>query len=74
MPLGNKEQTAFDELKKGLANAVTQGYYDKNAKSQVIIDASPVGVGAVLIVYITSPGRPTDIALQFGKACYHCSR
>ena len=23
---------------------------------------------------LTSPGRPTDIGLQLGKACYHCSR
>ena len=35
----------------------------------------PVGVvgwceGAV---YLRSPGRPTDIGLQLGKACYPCS-
>ena len=23
-------------------------------------------------VYLTSPGRPTDIGLQLGKACYPC--
>ena len=23
--------------------------------------------------YLTSPGRPTDIGLQLGKACYPCS-
>ena len=26
------------------------------------------------IVYFTSPGRPTDIGLQLGKACHACSR
>ena len=26
------------------------------------------------VVYLTSPGRPTDIGLQFGKTCYTCSR
>ena len=26
------------------------------------------------VVYLMSPGRPTDIGLQFGKACYPCSR
>ena len=26
------------------------------------------------VVYLASPGRPTDIGLQFGKACYLCSR
>ena len=37
-----------------------------------------VGLGLVGcdegVVYLTSPGRPTDIGLQFGKACYSCSR
>ena len=26
------------------------------------------------VVYLTSPGRPTDIKLQLDKACYPCSR
>ena len=26
------------------------------------------------VVYLVSPGRPTDIGLQLGKACYSCSR
>ena len=26
------------------------------------------------VVYLTSLGRPTDIGLQLGKACYPCSR
>ena len=26
------------------------------------------------VVYLTSPGRPTDIGLELGKACYPCSR
>ena len=26
------------------------------------------------VVYLTSPGRPTDTGLQLGKACYPCSR
>ena len=26
------------------------------------------------VVYLTSPGRQTDIGLQLGKACYPCSR
>ena len=26
------------------------------------------------VVYLTSPGRPTKIGLQLGKACYPCSR
>ena len=26
------------------------------------------------VVYLTSPGRPTEIGLQLGKACCPCSR
>ena len=26
------------------------------------------------VVYLTSPGRTTEIGLQLGKACYPCSR
>ena len=26
------------------------------------------------VVYLTSPGRPTDIGLQLGKTCCPCSR
>ena len=26
------------------------------------------------VLYLMSPGRPTDIGLQLGKACYPCSR
>ena len=26
------------------------------------------------VVYLMSPGHPTDIDLQLGKACYPCSR
>ena len=26
------------------------------------------------VMYLASPGRPTDIGLQLGKACYPCSR
>ena len=26
------------------------------------------------VMYLMSPGRPADIGLQLGKACYPCSR
>jgi len=44
-----KEQNeAFEALKKALASADTLVYYDKDTKTRVITDASPVGLGAVL--------------------------
>ena len=46
----NKEQQdAFDDLKRKITNAETLAYFDPDAKTQVIADASPVGLGAVLI-------------------------
>ena len=45
---GGERKTAFQELKERLACAETLGYYDKDSPTQVIADASPVGLGAVL--------------------------
>jgi hypothetical protein len=43
------EHESFIELKKRLASAETLAYYDKNAPTKVIADASPIGLGAVLV-------------------------
>ena len=45
---GGEQRKAFQELKERLASAETLGYFDKDAPTQVIADASPVGLGAVL--------------------------
>ena len=43
-----KEQTkSFRKLKEVLSKTRTLGYYDPEHKTQVIADASPVGLGAV---------------------------
>ena len=46
---GKSEQQSFDELKMCLGNAETLGYYDKKVPTQVIADASPVGLGGMLV-------------------------
>ena len=46
---GPEQKQLFDELKKPLSSAETLGYFDKNAPTKVIADASPVGLGAVLV-------------------------
>ena len=46
---GPEQADAFEELKQRLSNAETLGYYDRDAVTKVITDASPVGLGAVLI-------------------------
>ena len=46
-----KSNNCIEELKKRLASAEILGYFDKNAQTKVIFiaDASPVGLGAVLV-------------------------
>ena len=46
---GPEQQQSIDELKKRLFIAETLGYFDKNTATKVIADASPVGLGAVLV-------------------------
>ena len=46
---GDEQRRAFNELKSRLASAETLGYFDKDVRTLIIADASPVGLGAVLI-------------------------
>ena len=48
-PGEKKKKVAFNELKKRLAKTETLGYFDSAAKTRVITDASPVGLGAILV-------------------------
>lgn len=51
--LGNEPvlpaKAAFEKLKSALSNKMTLGYWDPKDKTILITDASPVGLGAVLI-------------------------
>ena len=44
-----EQKAAFESLKQSMAEAGTLAYFDKNAPSKIIADASPVGLGAVLV-------------------------
>lgn len=46
---GLEQKRAFQALKDELARAGTLAYFDKEAPTKVIADASPVGLGAVLV-------------------------
>ena len=46
---GEEQRKAFNELKGRLSSAETLGYFEKDAKTLVIADASPVGLVAMLI-------------------------
>lgn len=55
-----KHTIEFEALKKALASDTVLGYYDPEARTQLIADASPVGMGAVLIQF--SPNGPRIIS------------
>lgn len=46
---GNEQNEAFRELKNKMSSANSLAYFDKDAETMIISDASPVGLGAVLI-------------------------
>ena len=49
---GEEQQTAFDKLKASLRTDTFLSYYDTNLeRTEVICDASPVGLGAILVQY-----------------------
>lgn len=47
----SEHQNAFDQLKQNLTNHSVLGYYNVNDRTQVIADASPVGLGCVLVQF-----------------------
>lgn len=46
---GSEQKQAFQTLKTELARAGILAYFDKEAPTKIIADASPVGLGAVLV-------------------------
>lgn len=46
-----EQDQAFEELKKHMCHDMALGYYNVNDRIQVFADASPVGLGAVLVQF-----------------------
>ena len=46
---GSEQEDAFKKLKELMVKALTLAFFDPKAISKVIADASPVGLGAVLV-------------------------
>lgn len=59
---GEEQQQAFDQLKNYLTKASTLGYFDVSDRTQIYADASPVGLGAVLIQFKNSEPRVISYA------------
>lgn len=47
----SKHQDAFDKIKEHMSKADTLGFFDPNHKTLLIADASPYGLGAVLVQF-----------------------
>ena len=54
---GSEQEASFQELKQQLTSAPVLAYFDKEAHTRVIADASPVGLGAVLVQEKNGVGR-----------------
>ena len=44
-----EQKSSFEALKKSMAKACTLAYFDKKAPTKIVTDASPVGLGTVLL-------------------------
>ncbi|XP_033099920.1 uncharacterized protein K02A2.6-like [Anneissia japonica] len=51
---GKEHTLAFETLKQALANALVMAYFNVHQETELIVDASPVGLGAMLVQYYTS--------------------
>ena len=48
MEMVGKEELALNKLKEALTGAGVMAYFDLNKNTNILVDASPVGLGAVL--------------------------
>ena len=46
---GEEQNKSFEEVKRKMSSADALAYYDKEAETVIVTDASPVGLGAVLL-------------------------
>ena len=50
-------QHAFDQLKRSLTNSPTMAYFDPRKDTELIVDATPVGLGAILTQKTCDTGK-----------------
>ena len=63
---GSDQQKAFDEVKNRLSEKATAAYFDPTKETELTVDASPVGLGAVLAQQ--EPGQPeTRVVIAYAS-------
>ena len=67
--MGQRAGDGFVKLKKELADSSMLAYFDKDAPTRVIADASPVGLGAVLVQEMKGQNHRHALSAGF----YGCS-
>ncbi len=60
-------ENAFNVLKNSI-NINATGYFDKNLKTEVIVYASPIGLGAVLVQYDPNDRKKKNVVLYVSRA------
>lgn len=68
---GQAQRSAFQKLKEELSKNTTLGYYNPFDRTQLIADASPVGLGAILIQFDINGPR---IIAYGSKSLTDCER
>lgn len=59
------QQQAFENLKSAIVTAPVLGFYDKNADTVLVTDASPVGIAAVLVQYQAIDNHRQPIVIKY---------
>lgn len=59
---GDEEQTAFDHLIQAISKVESLSHFDPKLKTRVVADASPVGLGAVLLQFYEGEPRVVSYA------------
>ncbi|XP_061196525.1 uncharacterized protein K02A2.6-like [Saccostrea echinata] len=71
---GPEQDQAFRKLKTSLSKAETLGYFDPKVRTQVIADASPVGLGAVLVQIQQGERYHKPLQFIYSKKSNPCAR
>ena len=66
---GREQQVAFEKLKELITHADALAYFNVNNRTRIVADASPVGLGAVLISYMEVNSQTEKEALALVWAC-----